>query len=364
MLQGKLISHLSSPATQANNRVPYLRAGNVIKSPADWRLIHQGNNIKGLWIEPVPELIIGEIKAFALSSDVLPVRVPGYWQDNKGFDVPVGQAPAPNEKIIYHMHGGAYIVGSASPKDFGAVVIRGVLDHCHTIRRSFAIEYRVSVGYPYTPANPFPAALIDALAGYSYLIRVVGFKPADIVFLGDSAGGHLALTLALYLVENQGMPGALPPPGSVIVFSPITDYTDSHYTPGSSIEFCDSDFIPDPRTNPVLQYASTAFLGPHGAHAASSRFISPGCLLPSLERISFKGFPRTMLTSGGKETLRDQIRTLKDRMLADMGEGTGEGQLSYHEAPDANHVFTNLRVWQPEKGEALRKVAHWVAEIP
>jgi hypothetical protein len=29
-------------------------------------------------------------------------------------------------------------------------------------------------------ANPFPAALLDVLAGYNYLVNDVGFSPSDI----------------------------------------------------------------------------------------------------------------------------------------------------------------------------------------
>ena len=47
------------------------------------------------------------------------------------------------------------------------------------------------------------AALIDALAGYNYLVNTVGFHPTRIILEGDSAGGNLALALTRYLLEHR-----------------------------------------------------------------------------------------------------------------------------------------------------------------
>lgn len=90
-----------------------------------------------------------------------------------------------------HCHGGAYTLGSANPKDGAAVLTRDVLKKCGpSIERVFSLEYRLSSAPPYPAANPFPAALLDALAGYRYLTQF-GFKAENIILLGDSAGANL-----------------------------------------------------------------------------------------------------------------------------------------------------------------------------
>jgi acetyl esterase/lipase len=275
----------------------------------------------------------------------------------------MGEAPkVPGEKVAYCLHGGGYIIGSAFPPDWtGKYIYRGLLEHCKDVRRTFSIEYRLSVGEPLQPSNPFPAALIDALAGYNYLVDVVGFNPRDIILVGDSAGGNLALALVRYLVECQkASETQVPsPPGNLVLFSPRADTSDSHNTPGSSgLTNGSSDIIPDPRFGAV-DYARKAYLGPHGlSFAESSPYVSPAALTPAIERtVSFVGFPRTLVVSGGGERILDQIRVLVGRMERDMG----DRMVRYWEAPDAVHCFVLLPFWEPARGETFRKVSEWLA---
>ena len=171
------------------------RVGTLRTFP-DYRAIDVGEGVKGLWIDPIPStLITNEISSFASAAGIHPVRIPGYWLDKKGLDIAIGEAPAPGEKVVYCLHGGGYIAHSASTQSDYREYIRGILKYSHPARRLFSIEYRLSTERPYVPSNHFPAALYDALAGYVYLIDVVGYNPADIIVVGDSAGGNLALAL-------------------------------------------------------------------------------------------------------------------------------------------------------------------------
>ena len=65
-----------------------------------------------------------------------------------------------------------------------------------------------------------PAPLIDALSGYVYLTKTLKFPASSIIFLGESAGGHLALMLSRYLTELD-----LPQPGHMALISPWADFT-------------------------------------------------------------------------------------------------------------------------------------------
>lgn len=65
----------------------------------------------------------------------------------------------------------------------------GVLEHSK-ITRVFALEYRLAFAPPFNVSrNPFPAALIDSIAEYLYLVQDVGFNLSNIIINGDSAGG-------------------------------------------------------------------------------------------------------------------------------------------------------------------------------
>jgi acetyl esterase/lipase len=311
-------------------------------------------HVNGVWVEPVPDLIRGEITDHAFKADVAPARIPGYWLD-AGERVPANAPPARGEKVVLHLHGGAYVLGSASPDDATAMMSRGLLKHVAGLRRTFALEYRLA------PGAPFPGALLDALAGYNHLVHVVGFAPEDIVVCGDSAGGNLALALVRYLVDERPFlaGSGLAPPGGILLSSPWADMGASH-DPAPPGYFARSDYIgnlPAARA----KFAHAAFAGPLGMRALdTSRWTSPASKHVSPVP-SFAGWPRALVVAGGAEILAPAIHTLKERMAADMGEGTGAGQVCYIEAPDAVHDFMVMGWHEPERTEAFRQVAEWFA---
>jgi acetyl esterase/lipase len=99
---------------------------------------------------------------------------------------------------------------TGSPKGFNSLVPISLLKSCNsTFNRAFSLSYRLSSSLPFEPTNPFPAALLDALAGYRYLTQTIGFSLNNIVLSGDSAGGHLALSLVAYLAETSDQPPSL-----------------------------------------------------------------------------------------------------------------------------------------------------------
>ena len=77
------------------------------------------------------------------------------------------------------------------------------------------------------PGCHFPAQLQDAITTYSHLLNQ-GFKPANIIFSGDSSGGHLAFNLLRYLLENPS--AQLPKPAVVLICSPWVDLVTDDYT--------------------------------------------------------------------------------------------------------------------------------------
>lgn len=331
------------------------RTGPFVKLP-DHRAITLGPGVTGVWVEPTPELVTGELETFVRASGIEPCRIPGYWLFKKGRTVNIDTSLGPDEKIVYALHGGAYVRLSAHPSDMTANIAKGFLQYAPNVTRVFSIEYRLSVGKPHKPANPFPAALLDALAGYSYLINVLGFSPSDVIIEGDSAGGNLALALVRHLVENKDNPSIkLPPvPGGLILLSPWCDLSKSHVKAGSSAYTClSSDYI---ATNygSTIDYATTSFVGPFGIGATeNNRYISPA----SLDLVvSFAGYPRTFIVAGGAEVLLDQIRTLKTKMERDLGRGLVE----YYEAEDAFHDYLVFVLHEPERSATYKAISSWI----
>ena len=70
--------------------------------------------------------------------------------------------------------------------------------------------------YPVVPETPYTAQ--DDLADAVYAALAAGHDPARIILNGDSAGGHMALALALRLVKGGG-----PLPGKLALFAPWLD---------------------------------------------------------------------------------------------------------------------------------------------
>ncbi|KAI9442749.1 alpha/beta-hydrolase [Lactarius indigo] len=318
----------------------------------------EGPDIMSIWVEPTPQLINAEIRNLADAANVEPVTIPGYWIDNADMNTGIGAPPRPGEKVIYALHGGGFVRFSASPRDLPAIIARALLEHCADVSRVFALEYRLSKHEPDEPANPFPAALLDTLAGYVYLTNVVGFAPEDIVVEGDSAGGNLALALVRYLVENDGVvPGLPKPPGALLLLSPWADPSDTAVPPGSRAnENMASDFIGMPE-GPFAKYTRRAFLGPlaNVPDGRFNRYVAPGCSDARMPHVSFEGFPRTMIVAGEAEMLVDQINRLVRLMKRDMGE-----KVCYHEGRDAIHDFIMLPFCEPERTLALEAISEWL----
>ena len=85
--------------------------------------------------------------------------------------------------VILYMHGGGYVVGSIESH---RLMTKKLAEDCGG--RTFALAYRLA------PQHEFPAALVDAIYAYKYLIDPPPgalhepVDPKKIVIAGDSAG--------------------------------------------------------------------------------------------------------------------------------------------------------------------------------
>ena len=136
-------------------------------------------------------------------------------------------------KLILCHSGGGFIAFSAHPAGPLATIAHGIVKECKDLDGIFCIEYRLSEwDMEDHTTHLFPTALVDAIAGYNYLVNDVGYIPESIIIEGDSAGANLALALTRYLLENKL--SNIPPPGGLVLVCPWTDLGFSHIKPGSS----------------------------------------------------------------------------------------------------------------------------------
>ncbi|PRE10753.1 flavin-containing monooxygenase [Burkholderia gladioli] len=116
------------------------------------------------------------------------------------------QADEQGTTVLY-LHGGGFCVGSART-------------HRSLTTRLAATGMTVWVPqYRLAPEHPQPAAIDDALRCYRHLLQR-GLAPHQIVVCGDSAGGGLALSLALRLRD-----AGEPLPAALMLLSPFVDTT-------------------------------------------------------------------------------------------------------------------------------------------
>lgn len=114
-----------------------------------------------------------------------------------------------NDHVILFLHGGGYAVGSPW-------AYRGLTG-------KFAAELGIkalTIDYRLAPEHPYPAALIDAVTAYRWLVEDGNYLPNKIIIMGDSAGGGLTLATLLKLQEEK-----LPQPLAAVAMSPWIDLT-------------------------------------------------------------------------------------------------------------------------------------------
>ena len=176
-----------------------------------------------------------------------------------------------SEATLLYFHGGGYTFHGAMSKRFAAMLAH----HCGAAL--FAPDYRL------TPEHPHPAQIEDALEAWHYVSTIAPAK--RLVVIGDSAGGHMALTLLLSLKSS-----ALPQPALCVALCPWTDIGER----GASLT--DNNRYDLVQGWMALQFG--AWLDPEqqfGRHALSP--ISH----------NFKGLAPIYLQAGGREVLHDMI---------------------------------------------------------
>ena len=274
-----------------------------------------------LWFRKVFEAIAPWLSKAPPFSLYLPTEFSGgraLW-----ISVSPGSHPPRSDKVILHIHGGAFIAGS--PNTHKAMLAR--LSRLAGMR-VFAPWYRLA------PEHPFPAGLENVVAAFEALCQI-GYAPSDIVLGGDSAGGNLALSLLAHLCAEGR------PPAAVYLFSPMTDMAFS----GASFQ--------ENRKRDVLLPASRA------GDVADWYLAGEAPIDPRVSPLyaQFNAPPPVLFQYSDSEILRDDSRRMA-QVLRDAG---GE----VHE-----DIWENLpHVWQwfdghlPEARLGLQRVADFIKRV-
>ncbi|WP_439855963.1 alpha/beta hydrolase [Pseudomonas yamanorum] len=246
-------------------------------------------------------------------------------RDSTANTVPVRwiKTPGGNEQqVLIYLHGGGFKMGSLTSH------------HDLMVRLSQAAGCQVlGVDYRLLPEYGFPAALLDVLAVYDWLLAE-GFKPGQLVIAGDSAGGGLcAATLLALRDRGQVLPAA------AVLLSPWTDLSASGASYGTRA-------LTDPiHQRPMILALAEQYLGEGG---------DPFNPLASPLHGDLAGLPPLLVQVGDRETGLDD-----STLFAAKARAAGV-TVTLEVWPQMIHVFQQFAAELPEAREAITRIGAFV----
>ncbi|KAJ2005134.1 hypothetical protein H4R26_002112 [Coemansia thaxteri] len=261
-------------------------------------------------------------------------------KDAASVDRAFGWAPVcQDEKIVLFLHGGAYRFGSPASHRGLAGRLSGMSD-----LRCVSIDYRLA------PSHPYPAQLHDAFIAFVYLMQQ-GFKPENIVLVGDSAGGNLALAL-LFLLRHTGIAHKV---CGLLLISPWSDLVSyrSSMERNASYDYLTAPPLSSPLAPARMFYAP----GRKYSQALLDEMSHP---LVSPINGDFRDFPPTLIQAGDKEILADDIAQLHENLLRDNPEHSD--RYIYECYTDMIHVFHQFKEL-PDARDAFASAAKFLGSL-
>lgn len=284
---------------------PLLRGGSPASRPGISAAVREELRGYERWILPPPR----RIRTADMAMGGVPTTIVGE------------DATAAGRQILF-LHGGGYAAGSPA-------LYRHI-----TWRFAEATDARVVVpDFRLAPEHPYPAALDDALSVWRACVSD-GIEPRRCAFVGDSAGGGLALALAMKL-RDLGEPL----PGAIVAISPWTDLaiTGTSSRPGAS--------------DPMLNANDLAPIAAQYLAGADARtpYASPLYGEP-------KGLPPTLIQVGSDEILLDDSTRMALRMR------NAGCTVSLEVWPRMPHVWHAFAPLLPEARQAITRIGEFIRE--
>jgi len=235
---------------------------------------------------------------------------------------------APVLPLLVWMHGGGWVFGTIDTHD--------------RLVRQYAAEAgfaTVSIDYALAPEAKFPTALLECEAVLRHIVAHAqdwGIDPERVVIGGDSAGGNLALALALLLRDGGG-----PAPRGMLLPYPVTE---AACNSASYHEF-DSGFG---LTRDGMRAYWNAYLRDDADR------LNP---LASPLRSDPRGLPPTLIQVAELDVLRDEGIAMAEKLRAAGVEVTLE------QCPGVLHGFMRLSAAVDEATRAITRASAWLRRV-
>ena len=274
---------------------------------------------------------------------------------------------ATSETTILYMHGGAlYLMDPASHRQICASLARFTGGRC------------LSVRYRLAPKYPFPAALLDCLLAYLYLLHPPPgshHKPvpaSKIVFSGDSAGGTLSFALLQLILHLHRMAPSgqtptirfhaedvpLPVPAGVACASAWLDLTMSL---PSLFDNAKWDYLPSPRDSSIVERYPACALWPtdpvrEELYCDVSMLMHPLVSPLAAKSSAWRGSCPISLQYG-QEVLSDEGKVMCRRLVQ---EGV---HVQWDEFEGVPHVWHLMFFGRESSKKAIRIWADFIARV-
>lgn len=230
------------------------------------------------------------------------------------------------DKVILQLHGGGYIQGNSNRHRDWAIARSEAIGHADV----YMLNYR------FYPEVKYPAALEEAAAAYQELRRQ-GISAENIILMGDSAGGNLALALTLYLRDQK-----IPLPGSLVLYSP---WGDAGQLPSRAI-YREKDVILGERN--TAMYSAVM----NNAYYFAGSDLRDPYISPVYG--DFAGLPPMLVIAGAQELFVDDCC-----LLAQRGKEAGV-EVELHLYPGMSHDWPLLFPELPESKDTYARLAKFI----
>jgi len=235
-----------------------------------------------------------------------------YWFNNK--------ESANVNKLIVYFHGGCFALGSIQSH-------QSLVSH---LSENFSLPV-LFVEYSLAPERPFPTAIDEFVTVYEYLLLK---KPKqDIIFIGDSAGAGLALSV-LSKLNNKD----IPLPTYLVMLSPWVDLTCSNES------FSINAPLDPVLTKKALQNYTSLYVNENNLSDANP-----------IETLCGQ-FPPTLILVGSGEILLGDSKAIYDKIVSQQA----KVKLSIYDKQ--NHVWMLDDIHTEASKKALREIKEFITD--